>query len=77
MTETLAHGYSSENTQRELSNEYQHDRFWMFFKKSVHSFSLEESSLNISMSNLRVVKELIMVITGTVISEQHSPISAS
>ena len=27
MTETLAHGYSSESTQWELSNEYQHDRF--------------------------------------------------
>ena len=26
MTETLAHGYSSECTLRELSNEYQHDR---------------------------------------------------
>ena len=26
MTETLAHGYSSESTQQELSNEYQHDR---------------------------------------------------
>ena len=26
MTETLAHGYSSESAQRELSNEYQHDR---------------------------------------------------
>ena len=25
MTETLSHGYSSERTQRELSNEYQHD----------------------------------------------------
>ena len=32
MTETLAHGYSSESTQRELSNEYQHGRVWMFFK---------------------------------------------
>ena len=31
MTETLAHGYSSESTQRELSNEYQHDRVrWVF-----------------------------------------------
>ena len=29
MTETLAYGYSSESTQRELSNEYQHDRVWM------------------------------------------------
>ena len=26
MTETLANGYSYESTQRELSNEYQHDR---------------------------------------------------
>ena len=26
ITETLAYGYSSESTQRELSNEYQHDR---------------------------------------------------
>ena len=26
MTETLAHGYSSENAQQELSNEYQHGR---------------------------------------------------
>ena len=26
MTKTLAHEYSSESTQRELSNEYQNDR---------------------------------------------------
>ena len=26
MTENLAHGYSSESAQQELSNEYQHDR---------------------------------------------------
>ena len=26
LTEALAHGYSSESTHRELSNEYQHDR---------------------------------------------------
>ena len=32
MTETLAYGYSSESTQRELSNEYQHDRVKMVFK---------------------------------------------
>ena len=31
-TETLAHGYSSESTQRELSNEYQHDRVYMVYK---------------------------------------------
>ena len=32
MTETLANGYSSESTQRVLSNEYQHDRVKMVFK---------------------------------------------
>ena len=33
MTKTLTHGYSSESTQRELSNEYQHDRALLVFKK--------------------------------------------
>ena len=32
MTETLANGYSSERSQRELSNEYQDERVQMFFK---------------------------------------------
>ena len=32
MTETLAHGYSSESPQQKLSNEYQDDRVQMFFK---------------------------------------------
>ena len=31
MTETLAYGYSSESNQRELSNEYQHDRVKIVF----------------------------------------------
>ena len=30
MAETLAHGYSSESTQRELSNKYHHDRVEIF-----------------------------------------------
>ena len=32
MTETLACGYSSDSTHRELSNEYQYDRVKMVFK---------------------------------------------
>ena len=32
LTETLAHGYSTESIQQELSNEYQHDRVEMVFK---------------------------------------------
>ena len=45
MTETLAHGYSSKSTQRELSNEYQHDMVEKLFKKSLHPCALDESSL--------------------------------
>ena len=51
MTETLANGYSSESTQRELSNEYQHDRFWMVFQKSLHLCALDESTLSIGRVN--------------------------
>ena len=32
MIETMRYGYSSESTQRDLSNEYQHDRVYMVFK---------------------------------------------
>ena len=32
MTETLAHGNSSESSQQELANGYQHDRVWMILK---------------------------------------------
>ena len=34
MTEMLTNGYSYENSQRELTDEYQHDRVWMAFKKN-------------------------------------------
>ena len=33
MTETLAYGYYSDSTQREISNEYQHKRIKMVFKR--------------------------------------------
>ena len=52
MTETLANGYSSESTQRELFNEYQHDRVKMVFKKSLHPCALEKSCLSIERVNL-------------------------
>ena len=32
MIETLANGYSSESTSRDLSDEYQHDRVKMVFR---------------------------------------------
>ena len=45
MTETLAHGYSFESSQRELSNEYKLDRVWMVFKNV--ACALSESGLSI------------------------------
>ena len=48
MIETLANGYSYESTQRELSNEYRHDRVKMIFKKSLHSCALDKSILCIA-----------------------------
>ena len=47
MTETLSNGYSSESTQRELSNKYQLDKVWMVFEKYFLSCILDESSLSI------------------------------
>ena len=51
MTETLAQGYTSESTQRELSNEYQHDRVKMVFKNLLCFCALDESSLSIGRVN--------------------------
>ena len=51
MTETLANGYSSESTLRELSNEYQDDRVKMVFKKSLLSSALDESRFSIGKVN--------------------------
>ena len=45
--ETLANGYSSESTQLELSNEYQHDRVKMILKIFLRPCDLEEKSLSI------------------------------
>ena len=47
MTETLANGYSSESTQRELFNEYQHDRVLMVFRNFYFLVIWNESSLSI------------------------------
>ena len=45
MTVTLAHGYSSDSTQLDLSNEYQHDL--VVSQKSLSSCASDESSLSI------------------------------
>ena len=51
MTETLAHGYSSESTQQNISNEYQHDRV-EGFQKSLGPCALDESGLSIGRVNM-------------------------
>ena len=50
----MENGYLSESTQRELSNEYQHDMVWMVFKKSLHSGALNQSSLSIGKVNASI-----------------------
>ena len=50
MIETLAYGYSYESTRRELSNEYQHDRDYVFLNTS-HPCVLEERNLSIGRFN--------------------------
>ena len=47
---TLIHGYLSESTQLEFSNEYQYDRFSMVFK-SRRPGALDESSFSIERVN--------------------------
>ena len=47
MIKTLAYGYSSESTQRVLSNEYQHDRVSKDgFQKSLRACDLDVSRLS-------------------------------
>ena len=58
MTETLANGYSFESTQQEFSNEYQHDRVSMVFKKSFHPCALDESILSIVRVNSKWIKKI-------------------
>ena len=53
MTETLAHGYSSESTQPELSNEYQQDRV---FKNCLHPCAFESS---LSIGRVNVFQKLV------------------
>ena len=71
MIETLANGYSSESTQRELSNEYQHDRIKMISKEILNSYALEESSLSIE----RDTNESVGVPTVPLIAAMQVPVS--
>ena len=71
MTETLTNGYSSESAQRELSNEYQQDRVWMVFVKSLHPCALDESSLSIGR-----VKQSTGLVLGSVMCNPRGLLSS-
>ena len=53
MTETLAHGYSSDSSQQELSNEYQYDRVRTYFHNFLLLCALDKSKLSIRRVKLR------------------------
>ena len=66
ITETLANGYSSESTRRELSNEYQDDRVSMFFQESCIFVLWTKvvsalKGLNIRLENLLLLCSLLEV----------------
>ena len=56
MIETLANGYSSENTQQELSNEYKHNQVSMVFK------SLCIIVLRMKVANIAVLSALTFLL---------------
>ena len=80
MNETMAHGYSSESTQSELSNEYQHDRVKLVFKntcvlvlwtKVVKTINEENGSSPSLYNGHMTGSETSYIITGHVIQCQH------
>ena len=60
MTETLAYGYSSESSQRELSNEYQHHRVLDVFQKVLCPCAFDQNSHSIEMVNRRIPIEPVL-----------------
>ena len=57
MTETLGHRYSSESTQRELSNEYQQDRVKMVHK--IFSLLMLQTEIALALRNLAIPLQII------------------
>ena len=66
ITETLAHLYSSESIQQELSNKYQHDRFSMFFQKSLHPCAFMKVALVLEVLDETHVLPLSMLASASI-----------
>ena len=67
ITETMENGYSSDSTQRELSNEYQHDRVKMIFVFYLLFWPFDGSKLVVE--GLNCVHYLLCQVTLTVHSK--------
>ena len=63
------------STQRELFNEYQQDRVWMFFKKDICYCGLDESRLGRvslrSQNNARLFHDVLLIQLFCKISEKE------
>ena len=62
--ETLTYGYSSESTLRELSYEYQHDRFWMVFINLCLMFWTKVAS---ALEGLRLISIFVDVLFDVIV----------
>ena len=61
LLKTLAHGYSSESSQLELSNQYKHDRVFRWFLKKLLC-ALDESSLSIGRVKHQLVDDVSVLV---------------
>ena len=65
MTETLAHGHSSESIQREISNEYQNDRVRLVFNDlCLLVFWMKEA---LALEGMRILRHLLGLVSGQII----------
>ena len=76
MTETLANGYSSESTQPELPNEYQHDRVKMVAKNICVLVVCDESSLSIRVVEIIFVQHLLTITVLSILVQNQTGFAA-
>ena len=63
MTDILAHWFSSDSTQWELSNEYKHDRVWMVLK--IFHVLVLRTKVAPALEGLRIPPESVTWTTNT------------
>ena len=73
-TKTLAHGYSSESTQREIINEYKHDRVKIFQKIFASSLGLSRIQQVVNMNIFTNIGSRIRILIFVERSENQSAV---